>query len=83
MSVEAVVSSRDDRNSNDLEILLAASCLPLPEAVIGLLAAQGSRSGELDSDPADWSALDSAMVIGVAVLGGAVALASLVTLAVP
>ena len=82
MSVKAVVSSKGDRDSNDMEILLAASCLPLPEAVIGLLAVQGNRNGDIDSVPAEWSAFDSAMVIGVAVLGGAAALAALVTAAV-
>ena len=79
---DVVVSPEDDRDSKDMDILLAASCLPLPEAVIGLLAAQNSRNRDVDSVPADWSAFDSAMVIGVAVLGGAVALAALVTAAV-
>lgn len=80
MTVEAVDLSRRERLSDDMELMLAASCLSLPEAVIGLVAARQARER---GEAADWSALDSLAVVAVAVLGGAVVFAALVSAFVP
>ena len=80
MTVEAVDLSRREPVSDDMELMLAASCLPLPEAVFGLVAARQARER---GEAADWSALDSLAVAAVAVLGGAVALAALASAFIP
>ncbi|PWC44942.1 hypothetical protein [Azospirillum sp. TSO22-1] len=76
MTVEAVDLPGRERVSDDMELMLAASCLPLPEAMIGLVAARQARER---GDAAEWTALDSVAVAAIAVLGGAVALAALVS----
>ena len=80
MTVEAVELSGRDRVSDDMDLMLAASCLPLPEAMIGLVAARQARER---GETAEWSALDSVAVAAIAVLGGAVGLAALVSVLVP